>query len=32
LLTTSSPAAIFDYIDPASTNLPQRYYRALLLP
>ncbi len=32
LLTTSSPAAIFDYIDPTSTNLPQRYYRALLLP
>ena len=32
LLSTNSPTAVFDYVDAGSTNLPRRFYRALVLP
>jgi hypothetical protein len=32
LVTNSSSAGLFDYIDSKSTNAPRRYYRALMLP
>jgi hypothetical protein len=32
LLTTHAPSGVFDYVDPASGNVPGRFYRALLLP
>jgi hypothetical protein len=32
LVTTNSNGTVFDYVDADSVNMPQRFYRALLLP
>ena len=32
VLTTNSSTGIYDFVDPASPNMPRRFYRALMLP
>jgi hypothetical protein len=32
LITTNSPSGIFNFIDPESSGMRNRYYRAILLP
>jgi hypothetical protein len=32
LMTTNAPSGIFNFVDPLSSGIPQRYYRAVLLP
>jgi hypothetical protein len=32
LVTTNAPGGLFDYIDTTSPGVPQRFYRALMLP